>query len=94
MIIIITVCHNNTFLSIDDMLLFGTIKSSKNLRLSKNFHVETGGMSSTPVPVGFFFFFFLFSRPNVALTDLIFVFISDSKEIEFSVCLYCLQYVD
>lgn len=68
--------YNYTFFSIDDVLLLGAIKSSKNLIFSKYFQVETGGKSSTPVPVGFFFFFFYLA--NVDLKDLIFVLTSDS----------------
>ena len=66
--------YNYTFFSIDDVLLLGTIKSSKNLKFSKYFQVETGVKSPTPVPVGFSFF----SLANVDLKDLIFVLTSDS----------------
>ena len=74
-IIVCTHAHTHllTFSSIDDIVFFGTIKSSKNRRLSKNFHVVGGGTLSVPVPVGNFFFFFL-SRPKVTLKDLIFRF--------------------
>lgn len=66
-------------ISIDDILALGTLKSSKNLRLSKYFQLETGGTSATPVPVGLFFLFFFLCLENIALNDLIFALISDSN---------------